>query len=71
MSETESGKLGVAAFSTSSGSADYFDFENCDDPKEAVNLLKDAFGNGLIEKSTHDLKARRGCSTASASNWRT
>ncbi len=56
LSETESGKLGVAAFSTSSGSADYFDFENCDDPKEAVNLLKDAFGNGLIEKSTHDLK---------------
>ena len=52
LSETESGKLGVAAFSTSSGSADYFDFENCDDPKEAVNLLKDAFGNGLIEKST-------------------
>lgn len=56
LSEHESGKLGVAAFSTSSGSADYFDFENCDDPKEAVNLLKDAFGNGLIEKSTHDLK---------------
>ncbi|HEV2669170.1 MAG TPA: DNA polymerase I [Blastocatellia bacterium] len=56
LSETESGKLGVAAFSTSSGSADYFDFENCDDPKEAVNLLKDVFGNGLIEKSTHDLK---------------
>ena len=56
LSETESGKLGDAAFSTSSDSADYFDFENCDDPKEAVNLLKDAFGNGLIEKSTHDLK---------------
>jgi DNA polymerase-1 len=56
LSEIESGRLGVAAFSTSSGSADYFDFENCDDPKEAVNLLKDAFGNGLIEKSTHDLK---------------
>jgi DNA polymerase-1 len=44
------------AFSTSSGSADYFDFEKCDDPQEAVNLLKDAFGNGLIEKSTHDMK---------------
>jgi len=56
LSETESGKLGVAAYSISSGSADYFDFENCDDPKEAVNLLKDAFGNGLIEKSTYDLK---------------
>ncbi len=56
LSETESGELGVVAFSTSSGSADYFDFENCDDRREAVNLLKDAFGNGLIEKSTHDLK---------------
>jgi DNA polymerase-1 len=56
LSETESGKLGVVAFSTSSGTADYFDFENCDAPRESVNLLKDAFGNGLIEKSTHDLK---------------
>jgi len=56
LSETESGKLGAVAFSTSSGLADYFDFENCDDPQQAVNLLKDAFGNGLIEKSTHDLK---------------
>jgi len=56
LSETASGGLGVVAFSTSSGTADYFDFANCDDPKEAVNLLKDAFGNGLIEKSTHDLK---------------
>ncbi len=56
LSETASGALGVIAFSTSSGSADYFDFENCDDPQEAVTLLKDVFGNGLIEKSTHDLK---------------
>src|SRR5215468_2386557 len=56
LSEAEAGKLGVAAFSTSSGSADHFDFENCDAPQDAVNLLKDALGNGLIEKSTHDLK---------------
>jgi DNA polymerase-1 len=56
LSETESGRLGMVAFSTSFGSADYFDFEKCDDPQEAVNLLKDAFGNGLIEKSTHDVK---------------
>src|SRR5262249_53689330 len=56
LSETPSDELGVVAFSTSSGSADYFDFEHCDDRPEAVNLLKDAFGNGLIEKSTHDLK---------------
>jgi DNA polymerase-1 len=56
LSENQSGKLSVVAFSTSSDSADYFDFENCDDATEAVNLLKDAFGNGLIAKSTHDLK---------------
>jgi DNA polymerase I len=56
LSETESGKPGVVAFSTSSGTSDYFEIENCDDPQEAVNPLKDAFGNGLIEKSTHDLK---------------
>ncbi|MGH9767052.1 MAG: DNA polymerase I [Blastocatellia bacterium] len=56
LSETESGELGVVAFSISSGSADYFDFEKCDDRQEAVKLLKDVFSNGLIEKSTHDLK---------------
>ncbi|HEY8461623.1 MAG TPA: 5'-3' exonuclease H3TH domain-containing protein, partial [Blastocatellia bacterium] len=56
LSETESGKLAAVAFSTSSGSADYFDFENCADPQEALNLLKDVFGNGLIEKTTNDLK---------------
>lgn len=56
LSETASGELGVVAFSTASGSADYFDFENCDDRQEAAELLKEAFGNGLIEKSTHDLK---------------
>jgi DNA polymerase-1 len=56
LSENQAGKLSVVAFSTSSDSADYFDFENCDDSQEAVNLLKEAFGNGLIEKSTHDLK---------------
>jgi len=56
LSETASGEPGVVAFSTSSGSADYFDFENCGARQEAVELLKDVFGNGLIEKSTHDLK---------------
>lgn len=56
LSENSSGKLSVIAFSTASGSADYFDFENCDDRKEAVKLLKEVFENGLIEKSTHDFK---------------
>src|SRR5262249_29159351 len=54
--ETASGELGLVAFSTASGTADYFDFENCDDRQGAAESLKDAFGNGLIEKSTHDLK---------------
>lgn len=56
LSENSSGELSVIAFSTASGSADYFDFENCDDRKEAVKLLKEVFENGLIEKSTHDFK---------------
>jgi DNA polymerase-1 len=56
LSEAESGKPGVVAFSTSSGTSDYFDLGNCGDPQESVDPLKDAFGNGLIEKSTHDLK---------------
>jgi DNA polymerase-1 len=56
LSETALGELGAVAFSTSSGSADYFDFTNCDDRESAVALLKDVFSNGLIEKSTHDLK---------------
>ncbi|MGH9832663.1 MAG: DNA polymerase I [Blastocatellia bacterium] len=56
LSENSSGELGGVAFSTSSGSADYFDYENCDHRREAVRLLKEVFENGLIEKSTHDLK---------------
>lgn len=56
LKETASGELGGVAFSTSPNLADYFDFENCDDRKEAVKLLKEIFDNGLIEKSTHDLK---------------
>jgi DNA polymerase-1 len=56
LSENELGEVSGVAFSTTSGSADYFDLEGCDDSKEAVRLLKEVFGNGLIEKSTHDLK---------------
>ncbi|HKQ80285.1 MAG TPA: DNA polymerase I [Blastocatellia bacterium] len=56
LAENSSGEIGAVAFSTSSGSADYFDLETIDDRQEAVNLLKDVFGNGLIEKSTYDLK---------------
>ncbi len=56
LSEDSSGELSGVAFSTSSGSADYFDLESCDDRKGAVESLKEVFGNGLIEKATHDLK---------------
>ena len=54
--ETAGPELAGVAFSTAPGSADFFDFENCDDQKEATKLLKEIFDNGLIEKSTHDLK---------------
>ncbi len=56
LSEGAGRSLAGAAFSTSHGSADYFDLENCDDREAAIKLLKDVFDNGLIEKSTHDLK---------------
>ncbi len=56
LAQSSAGELGGVAFSTSSGSADYFDYENCDNRKEAAKLLKELFENGLIEKSTHDLK---------------
>jgi DNA polymerase-1 len=56
LTEAASGALGTVAFSTASGSADYFDFENTDERQAVVDLLKDVFANGLIQKSTHDLK---------------
>jgi DNA polymerase I len=56
LSENSSGKLAGVAFSTVPGSADFFDLENCDDPKGAIQLLRDVFDNGLIEKSTYDFK---------------
>jgi DNA polymerase-1 len=56
LSETAPGDLGAVAFSTASGSADVFDFENTDDRRTAKELLKEVFANGLIQKSTHDLK---------------
>jgi len=56
LEETRDGKLAGVAFSTSPGSADYFDFTDCEDEAEAIKLLKEIFENGLIEKSTFDLK---------------
>jgi len=56
LEETADGKFAGVAFSTSPGSAVHFDFDNCDDQKEAAGLLKEVFDNGLIEKSTYDLK---------------
>jgi DNA polymerase-1 len=52
----EGATLTGVAFSTSPGVASYFDYENCGDPQEAAKLLREVFDNGLIEKSTHDLK---------------
>ncbi len=56
LAETPNGEFSGVAFSTAPGSADYFDFESCDNRDEATKLLKEIFDNGLIEKSTHDLK---------------
>jgi DNA polymerase-1 len=56
LSVNSSGALSGVAFSTSPGMADYFDLDNCDDRELAIKLLKEVFDNGLIEKSTHDLK---------------
>jgi DNA polymerase-1 len=56
LSENSSGALAGVAFSTSPGSADYFDLENSDDRAASIELLKEIFDNGLIEKATHDLK---------------
>src|SRR5262249_12715686 len=59
LQETADGKLAGVAFSTSPGVAVYFDFASLgspDDQKDAIKLLKEIFDNGLIEKSTHDLK---------------
>jgi DNA polymerase-1 len=56
LAENSSGDLSGVAFSTSPGLAVYFDLENCDDRESAIKLLKEVFDNGLIEKSTHDLK---------------
>jgi DNA polymerase-1 len=52
----EPARLSGVAFSTSPGVANYFDFENCGDRQAAAKLLSEVFDNGLIEKSTHDLK---------------
>lgn len=56
LTENAAGQLGGVAFSTAPGLADYFDLENCDDRTGALYQLKGAFDNGLIEKSTHNLK---------------
>ena len=44
------------AFSTARGTADYFDLAGCDDRAAALEILKEIFDNGLLEKSVHDLK---------------
>jgi DNA polymerase I len=49
-------QLAGVAFSLSDGTADYFDYAQCDNQAEAVKLLQEAFDNGLIEKFTHDAK---------------
>jgi DNA polymerase I len=56
LTENAAGQLSGVAFSVAPGLADYFELDNCDDRAAAIKQLKEAFDNGLIEKSTHDLK---------------
>lgn len=53
---TKENTLSGLAFSLAAQTADYFDFANCDNQDEAVELLREAFDNGLLEKVTHDAK---------------
>ncbi|MDX2042808.1 MAG: DNA polymerase I [Acidobacteriota bacterium] len=59
LSENGEGALAGLAFSIAVNSATHFDLpnsEDCDDRDKAIKLLKDLFGNRLIEKATFDLK---------------
>lgn len=56
LSESGEGELTGVAFSSAANSATHFDLAECDDRDEAIKLLKDLFGNRLIEKVTFDLK---------------
>src|SRR5262245_47103594 len=56
LTEGAAGQLAGIAFSSAPGSAEFFDLEKCEDREGAVKLLKDLFENGLIDKSTYDLK---------------
>jgi len=56
LSENGEGELIGVAFSKADNAATHFDLSACDDRDKAVKLLKDLFGNRLIEKATFDLK---------------
>ena len=56
LSEAADGALNGVAFSSEANSATHFDLAECDNRDEAIKLLKDVFGNRLIEKATFDLK---------------
>ncbi len=49
-------QLSGIAFSHTSNSADYFDLDACDDRPKALEILREIFGNGLLEKSVHNYK---------------
>jgi DNA polymerase-1 len=56
LGENGEGELTGVAFSSVANAATHFDLSACDDRDKAVKLLKDLFGNRLIEKATFDLK---------------
>ncbi|MBK9313593.1 MAG: DNA polymerase I [Acidobacteria bacterium] len=50
------GEITGVGFSAAPGKGAQFDLAGCDDRTTAIGILKDLFENGLIEKSTYDLK---------------
>ncbi|MBS1792105.1 MAG: DNA polymerase I [Acidobacteria bacterium] len=56
LSEAADGSLTGVAFSSEANSATHFDLAECNDRDGAIKLLKEVFGNRLIEKATFDLK---------------
>ena len=49
-------QLSGIAFSHASNTAKYFDLDACDDRPKALEILREIFGNGLLEKSVHHYK---------------
>jgi DNA polymerase-1 len=56
LDSTKDHQLTGVAFSLAANTADYFDLAASDHRDEAIQLLREAFDNGLVDKITHDAK---------------